>query len=180
MNGESHHVERRTPSPAARCCAASASAWAAASGRDDPGCRPRAVSRVPRRMFAICNNLGLLPMSFSLQRRPRLCAVELRQDPAGFYVMIDNGGSERSMEYDTVSDKYVQFVEEEAPAPRRERGGREAVQGPRGPDDSGRQFRRCGGADYGLVPDGSLSPCAHVFGNIREPAPQPGSSARRL
>jgi iron(III)-enterobactin esterase len=28
-------------------------------------------------------------------------------------VMIDNGGSERSMEYDTVSDKYVQFVEEE-------------------------------------------------------------------
>src|SRR5580704_17354302 len=28
-------------------------------------------------------------------------------------VMIDNGGSERSMEYDTVSDKYVQFVEAE-------------------------------------------------------------------
>ena len=28
-------------------------------------------------------------------------------------VMIDNGGAERSMEYDTVSDKYVQFVEEE-------------------------------------------------------------------
>ena len=27
--------------------------------------------------------------------------------------MIDNGGSERSMEYDTVSDKYVQFVDEE-------------------------------------------------------------------
>lgn len=28
-------------------------------------------------------------------------------------VMIDNGGAERSLEYDTVSDKYVQFVEEE-------------------------------------------------------------------
>ena len=28
-------------------------------------------------------------------------------------VMIDNGGAERSMEYDTVSDKYVQFVEDE-------------------------------------------------------------------
>ena len=33
--------------------------------------------------------------------------------PALVAVMIDNGGSERSMEYDTVSDKYVQFVEEE-------------------------------------------------------------------
>ena len=33
--------------------------------------------------------------------------------PAMVAVMIDNGGSERSMEYDTVSDKYVQFVEEE-------------------------------------------------------------------
>ena len=36
------------------------------------------------------------------QRLPTLVAV-----------MIDNGGAERSMEYDTVSDKYVQFVEEE-------------------------------------------------------------------
>jgi len=33
--------------------------------------------------------------------------------PVMVAVMIDNGGSERSMEYDTVSDKYVQFVEEE-------------------------------------------------------------------
>ena len=33
--------------------------------------------------------------------------------PVMVAVMIDNGGAERSMEYDTVSDKYVQFVEEE-------------------------------------------------------------------
>lgn len=33
--------------------------------------------------------------------------------PVMVAVMIDNGGSERSMEYDTVSDKYVQFVEDE-------------------------------------------------------------------
>jgi len=33
--------------------------------------------------------------------------------PVMVAVMIDNGGSERSMEYDTVSDKYVRFVEEE-------------------------------------------------------------------
>jgi iron(III)-enterobactin esterase len=33
--------------------------------------------------------------------------------PVMVAVMIDNGGSERSMEYDTVSDKYVQFVEAE-------------------------------------------------------------------
>ena len=33
--------------------------------------------------------------------------------PVMVAVMIDNGGSERSMEYDTVSEKYVQFVEEE-------------------------------------------------------------------
>jgi enterochelin esterase-like enzyme len=33
--------------------------------------------------------------------------------PVMVAVMIDNGGAERSMEYDTVSDKYVRFVEEE-------------------------------------------------------------------
>ncbi len=33
--------------------------------------------------------------------------------PTMVAVMIDNGGAERSMEYDTVSDKYVQFVEDE-------------------------------------------------------------------
>ncbi|MCU1326889.1 MAG: putative esterase [Bryobacterales bacterium] len=33
--------------------------------------------------------------------------------PAMLAIMIDNGGAERSMEYDTVSDKYVRFVEEE-------------------------------------------------------------------
>ncbi|MES1258762.1 MAG: alpha/beta hydrolase-fold protein [Acidobacteriota bacterium] len=33
--------------------------------------------------------------------------------PVMVAVMIDNGGAERSMEYDTVSDKYVQFVEDE-------------------------------------------------------------------
>jgi len=33
--------------------------------------------------------------------------------PVMVAVMIDNGGSERSMEYDTVSGKYVQFVEDE-------------------------------------------------------------------
>lgn len=36
-----------------------------------------------------------------------------RRLPVMVAVMIANGGSERSMEYDTVSDKYVQFVEEE-------------------------------------------------------------------
>src|SRR5450631_3260394 len=33
--------------------------------------------------------------------------------PAMAAVMIDNGGAERSLEYDTVSSKYVEFVEEE-------------------------------------------------------------------
>ena len=33
--------------------------------------------------------------------------------PVMVAIMIDNGGTERSMEYDTVSDKYVQFVEDE-------------------------------------------------------------------
>jgi len=33
--------------------------------------------------------------------------------PAMAAVMIDNGGAERSMEYDTVSSKYVEFVEAE-------------------------------------------------------------------
>jgi len=33
--------------------------------------------------------------------------------PVMVAVMIDNGGAQRSMEYDTVSDKYVQFVEDE-------------------------------------------------------------------
>ena len=35
-------------------------------------------------------------------------------------VMIDNGGAERSLEYDTVSSKYVEFVEAEV-LPRAER-----------------------------------------------------------
>jgi len=33
--------------------------------------------------------------------------------PAMAAVMIDNGGAERSLEYDTVSSKYVEFVEAE-------------------------------------------------------------------
>src|SRR5262249_29619818 len=33
--------------------------------------------------------------------------------PAMAAVMIDNGGAERSLEYDTVSSKYVEFVESE-------------------------------------------------------------------
>ena len=40
--------------------------------------------------------------------------------PAMAAVMIDNGGAERSLEYDTVSSKYVEFVEAEV-LPRTER-----------------------------------------------------------
>ena len=40
--------------------------------------------------------------------------------PAMAAVMIDNGGAERSLEYDTVSSKYVEFVEAEV-LPRAER-----------------------------------------------------------
>ena len=100
--------------------------------------------------------------------------------PVMVAVMIDNGGAERSMEYDTVSDKYVQFVEEEV-LPRAEKEANVKLsKNPDAKDDAGRQFRRCGGADHGLVPAGSLSPRPHVLGNIRQPAQQPGGSARRL
>ena len=47
---------------------------------------------------------------------------------------------------------------------------READEGSRRPRDDGRQFRRLGGADHGVVSPGALSPRADVFGHVREPA----------
>ena len=77
--------------------------------------------------------------------------IAQRRVPVMIAISIGNGGgdaqgSERGLEYDTMSGKYAEFVEKEVLPLRREEGQREADQGSRRPRDHGRQFRRLGRA----------------------------------
>src|SRR4051794_1010235 len=94
--------------------------------------------------------------------------------------MIDNGDPERSLEYDTVSSRYVEFVETEV-LPRAEKeAGVKFSKEPRRADDHGWQLRRSRRVDNGMVPPGPLSPRPQRFRNLRQPPQQSGSSARRV
>ena len=95
--------------------------------------------------------------------------------PVMIAISIGNGGgdaqgSERGLEYDTMSGLYAEFVEQEVLPLVEKQCQREIDQGSRWPRDDGRQFRRLVRLDHGVVSSGALPPRADVFGHLREPA----------
>ena len=101
--------------------------------------------------------------------------IAQKRVPVMIAISIGNGsgdaqGSQRGLEYDTMSGRYAEFVETEVLPLVEKQVQREADEGSRGPRDDGRQLRRVGGADHGVVSPGALSPRAHLLGHVREPA----------
>ena len=104
--------------------------------------------------------------------------------PVMIAISIGNGsgdaqGSERGLEYDTMSGLYAEFVEKEVLPLVEKQVQREADQGSRRPRDDGRQLRRVVRADHGVVSPGAVSPRADLLGHVCEPAVAVESARRR-
>ena len=101
--------------------------------------------------------------------------IHEKRVPPMIAVMVHNGGgdaqgSQRGLEYDTVSGVYTDFIETEVlPRVSKEYGDR-VHQGSRGPRDHGRQLRRGVRVHDGVVSPGAVSPGPVVFGDVRESA----------
>ncbi len=107
--------------------------------------------------------------------------------PVMIAISIGNGsgdaqGSERGLEYDTMSGRYAEFVEQEVLPLVEKQCNVKLTKRPRWPRDDGRQFRRLVRVDHGVVSSGALSPRADVFRHLCEPAmaAQRRDSARRV
>jgi iron(III)-enterobactin esterase len=103
--------------------------------------------------------------------------------PVMIAISIGNGsgdaqGSERGLEYDTMSGRYAEF----SIASGGEAVQRETDQRPRRPGDHGRQLGRLVRLDHGVVSPGTLPPCAHLLRHLRQPAMavEPADSPRRM
>ena len=95
--------------------------------------------------------------------------------PVMIAISIGNGsgdaqGSERGLEYDTMSGKYAEFVETGSAAAGGVEVQREADQGSGRAGDDGREFGRIVRAGDGVVSPGALSPRADVFRDVCESA----------
>ena len=95
--------------------------------------------------------------------------------PVMIAISIGNGsgdaqGSERGLEYDTMSGLYAEFVESEVLPLVENEVQRETDQRSRRPRHDGRQLRRLVRADHGVVSPRALSPRAHLLRHVREPA----------
>ena len=113
--------------------------------------------------------------------------IAQKRVPVMIAISIGNGGgdaqgSQRGLEYDTMSGHYAEFVENGSAAAGGRRMQREADQRSRRPRHHGRQFRRVVRPDHGLVSPRAVSPRADLFRHLRQPAVarQPGDAARRL
>ena len=107
--------------------------------------------------------------------------------PVMIAISIGNGGgdaqgSERGLEYDTMSGRYAEFVEQEVLPLVEKQCHVNLDQRSRGPRDDGRQFRRLVRVDHGVVSSGTLPPRADLFGHLCEPAmaAQRRNPARRV
>jgi len=105
--------------------------------------------------------------------------------PVMIAISISNGGgdaqgSERGMEYDTMSGKYAEFVEQEGLAAGRVESPCEADQKSRRPSHNGRQFRRFLRVDHGVVSPGAIPPRPDLLRYLCESAValQSANSAR--
>ena len=113
--------------------------------------------------------------------------IAQKRVPVMIAISIGNGsgdaqGSQRGLEYDTMSGRYAEFVETEVLPLVEKQAQREADQGSRGPRDDGRQLGRIGGADHGVVSPRAVSPRADLLGHLREPAVavEPRDAGRRV
>ena len=80
-------------------------------------------------------------------------------------ISIGNGsgdaqGSQRGLEYDTMSGRYAEFVETEVLPLVEKQYNVQADEGSRRPRDDGLQLRRVGGADHGVVSPRAVPPRA--------------------
>ena len=107
--------------------------------------------------------------------------------PVMIAISIGNGGgdaqgSERGLEYDTMSGLLRGVRRERSAASGREAIQRETDQRSRGPGDDGRQFRRLVRLDHGVVSPGAVPSRSHLLGHLREPAVavEPRDSSRRV
>ena len=113
--------------------------------------------------------------------------IAQKRVPAMIAVMIQNGGgdaqgSQRGLEYDTMSGRFAEFIEAEVlPAVEKHYHVKLA----RNPD--GRAVMGCSSGAAaalvdGLVPPGVVPPRHQLLGHLREPAVavQPGDAGRRL
>ncbi len=130
----------------------------------------------------------------SLERMDRTAPVHRARQPdrqqkvpVMIAISIGNGGgdaqgSERGLEYDTMSGMYAEFVEKEVLPLVEKKYNVKLTKDPEGARDDGRQFRRFSGADHGVVSPGAVSPRAHLLRHLRESAVavQSGDSARRV
>ncbi len=95
-------------------------------------------------------------------------------------IFIANGGGTRSVEYDTVSGKYAEFIEAEV-LPRVEKECNvDSHQGSQWSGGHGRQFGRRVRLHDGLVSSGVVSPRAKLFRDVRQVANECSGAARRL
>ena len=96
--------------------------------------------------------------------------------PAMIAIMINSGGgdaqgSERGLEYDTVSGQVRDVHRERKCCPRSARIiSVTFTKDPEGRGDDGRQFRRRGGVHDGVVSPGPVSPRADLLRHLRQPA----------
>ena len=113
--------------------------------------------------------------------------IAQKRVPAMIAIMIQNGGgdaqgSQRGLEYDTMSGKFAEFIEAEVLPAVEKNDEREAHAQARWPRGHGLQLGRGGGAHDGLVPPRVVPPRHQLLGHVREPAVavQPGDAGRRL
>ena len=113
------------------------------------------------------------PTDCFLRRWMRLIAEH--KLPPIVAISIQNGGSdaqgsERGLEYDTMSGKYAEFVENEVLPAAGEPRECEADARSRWAGDDWQQLGRIVRSRDGVVPPGVVSPRADVLGHVREPA----------
>ena len=113
--------------------------------------------------------------------------IAQKRVPVMIAISIGNGsgdaqGSQRGLEYDTMSGRYAEFVETEVLPLVEKQYNVKLTKDPEGARDDGLQLRRLGGVDHGVVSPRALSPRADVLGHVREPAvaAQRGDAARRV
>ena len=102
-------------------------------------------------------------------------------------ISIGNGsgdaqGSQRGLEYDTMSGRYAEFVETEVLPLVEEKCGVKLTKDPDGRATMGCSSGGVVRADHGLVSPGPLPPRAELLGHVREPAvaAQPRDAGRSV